>query len=112
MYNGFLQISRLYNSDAFLKKTKGLLIFPFRITEMGKRLQKHIAFSDYTVLFSNNLTGVSFEEPLRTSEPRPPVQAPRSSRFPEAVGQQPRRQALGVEAGAWPAPGTWRNNTC
>lgn len=29
---------------------------------MGKYLQKHIAFfSDYKVIFSNNLTGVSFK---------------------------------------------------
>lgn len=48
------KFSQLYNSD-FLK------IFPFKIREMGKCLQKHIAFfSDYKV-FSNNLTGVSFK---------------------------------------------------
>lgn len=49
------KISRLYNSDAFLKKCKNS-IFPFKITEMGKCLQKHIAFSDHKVIFSNNLT--------------------------------------------------------
>lgn len=38
-------------------------MFPFKITEMGKYLQKHIAFffSDYKVIFSNNLTGVSLK---------------------------------------------------
>lgn len=33
------KISQLYNSDVFL-----ITIFPFKITEMGKCLQKHIAF--------------------------------------------------------------------
>lgn len=34
------KISQLYNSDVFFNN----LIFPFKITEMGKYLQKHIAF--------------------------------------------------------------------
>lgn len=54
------KISHLYNSDAFLKKLRTHLMFPFKITKMGKYLQKHIAFSDYRVIFSNNLTSVNF----------------------------------------------------
>lgn len=42
------------------KKTKNS-VFPFKITEMGKCLQKHIAFSDYKVIFSSNLTRVNFK---------------------------------------------------
>lgn len=43
------------------QKTKNSLTFPFKCTEMGKYLQKHIAFSDYKVIFSNNLTIVNFK---------------------------------------------------
>lgn len=36
-------------------------VFPFKITGMGMCLQKHIAFSDYKVIFSNNLIIVNFK---------------------------------------------------
>lgn len=42
------------------KKTKNS-VFPFKITGMGRCVQKHIAFSDYKVIFSNNLTTVHFK---------------------------------------------------
>jgi hypothetical protein len=41
------KISHLYNADFFLNYSN----FPFKVTEMGEYLQKHIAFSDYTVIF-------------------------------------------------------------
>lgn len=59
VYSGFLQNFTSLQLRCFLK-TKNL-VFPFKMTEMGTCLQKHIAFSDYKVIFSSNLTIVNFK---------------------------------------------------
>lgn len=53
------KISHLYNSDAFKKKLR-TQYFHLKLLKW-ESVRKHIAFSDYKVIFSNNLTIVNFK---------------------------------------------------